>query len=142
MTDDADLTGDARYEQGLRVRRAVLGDDHVDRAGADATELTRPFQEYITRAAWGEVWTRPALDRRTRSCLTLALLATLGHHDELALHVHAAVRNGVAPAQIVEVLMHTAVYAGVPAANSAIGVVQRTLATMDVAQQDGGTDDA
>ncbi|MBW3605299.1 MAG: carboxymuconolactone decarboxylase family protein [Actinobacteria bacterium] len=125
----------------MRIRRAVLGDDHVDGAGADATELTRPFQEYITRAAWGEVWTRPALDRRTRSCLTLALLAALGHHDELALHVHAAVRNGVAPTQIVEVLMHTAVYAGVPAANSAIGVVQRTLATIDAAQ-DGGTDGA
>lgn len=140
MTDDADRPGDPRYEAGMRVRRAVLGDDYVDRAGADATELTRPFQEYITRAAWGEVWTRPALDRRTRSCLTLALLAALGHHDELALHVRAAVRNGVTPTQIVEVLMHTAVYAGVPTANSAIGVVQRTLATIDAAQ-DRTTDD-
>lgn len=137
MSDDE--VDETRYDAGMRVRRAVLGDEYVDQAAASATELTRPFQEYITRNAWGEVWTRPALDRRTRSCLTLALLAALGHHDELALHVRAAVRNGVTPTQIVEVLIHTAVYAGIPAANGAMAVAQRTLADLGPidAQHDG-----
>jgi alkylhydroperoxidase/carboxymuconolactone decarboxylase family protein YurZ len=89
--------------------------------------MTRPFQEYITRNAWGEVWTRGGLDRRTRSCLTLALLAGLGHENELAIHVRAAVRNGLTPDEIGEVLLHTAVYAGVPAANTAFAVAQRVL---------------
>jgi 4-carboxymuconolactone decarboxylase len=138
MSDDGDTADEARYEAGMRVRRAVLGDEHVDRAATSATELTRPFQDYLTRSAWGEVWTRQALDRRTRSFLTLALLAALGHHDELALHVRGAVGNGVTPTQIVEVLMHTAVYAGVPAANSAIVVAQRTLAAIDAGVDDTG----
>jgi alkylhydroperoxidase/carboxymuconolactone decarboxylase family protein YurZ len=94
--------------------------------------MTRPFQEYITRNAWGEVWTRGGLDRRTRSCLTLALLAALGHEAELALHVRAAIRNGLDADAIAEVLLHTAVYAGVPAANSAMAVAQQTLADIGV----------
>jgi 4-carboxymuconolactone decarboxylase len=128
------MTDDDRHETGMRVRRDVLGDDHVDRATANATALTRPFQAYITRNAWGEVWSRPELDRRTRSMLTVALLAALGHEHELALHLRAALGNGVTPTEIGEVLMHTAVYAGVPAANAALRVAQQTLAELDVAE--------
>ena len=123
---------DARLEAGMQVRREVLGDAHVDRAQANTSAMTRPFQEYITRSAWGEVWTRPTLDRRTRSCVTLAVLATLGHERELAMHVRAAVRNGLSAIEIAEVLLHTAVYAGVPAANAALAVAQQTLADMGV----------
>lgn len=119
---------DPRYDAGMRVRREVLGDAHVDRAGATTTPMTAAFQEFITRSAWGEVWTRPELDRRTRSCVTLALLAALGHERELALHVRAAVRNGLDATEIAEVLLHTAVYAGVPAANAAMAVAQEALA--------------
>jgi 4-carboxymuconolactone decarboxylase len=111
----------------MQVRREVLGDEHVDRAIERTTPLTAPFQEFITRGAWGDVWTRPGLDRPTRSAITLALLAALGHHDELALHVRAARRNGLSDEQIGEVLLHTAVYAGVPAANAALAVAQRVL---------------
>ena len=124
--DDEDRAG-----QGTRVRREVLGDAHVDRAVAATTPLTAPFQDLVTRYAWGEVWSRPGLDRRTRSMLTLALLAGLGHDTELALHVRAAVTNGVTRDEIGEVLLHTAVYAGVPAANSALAVAQRVLDQMD-----------
>ncbi|WP_216215968.1 4-carboxymuconolactone decarboxylase [Amycolatopsis aidingensis] len=116
-----------RHQAGMNVRREVLGDEHVDRALAGTTEFTAPFQEYITQAAWGSVWTRPGLDRRTRSCITLALLTALRCEDELAMHVRAAVQNGLSPEEIAEVLLHTAVYAGVPAANSAFGVANRTL---------------
>ena len=112
----------------MRVRREVLGDEHVDRATAQATPFTAAFQDYITRAAWGEVWTRPGLDRRTRSAITLAVLTALRCEDELALHVRAALRNGLTAEEIGEVLLHTAVYAGVPAANTAFAVAQRTLA--------------
>jgi 4-carboxymuconolactone decarboxylase len=133
---------DARLEAGMKVRREVLGDAHVDRAQANASPMTRPFQEFITRSAWGDVWTRPQLDRRTRSCVTLALLAALGHERELAMHVRAAVRNGLNAVEIAEVLLHTAVYAGVPAANSALAVAQQTLAEMGVpeAMADGDGD--
>ena len=117
-------------EDGMKVRREVLGDAHVDRAVANTTEFTRPFQEYITDAAWGAVWTRPGLDRRTRSCVTLAVLAALHCHEELAMHVRAAVRNGLTAEEIGEVLLHTGVYAGVPAANTAFAVAQRTLAEL------------
>jgi 4-carboxymuconolactone decarboxylase len=116
------------YDRGMEVRREVLGDDHVDRAVEQTTDLTRGFQELITRYAWGEVWSRPALDRRGRSMITLALLAALGHEDELAMHVRAAVRNGLSPEEISEVLLHTAIYAGVPVANRALAVVQTVLA--------------
>jgi 4-carboxymuconolactone decarboxylase len=112
---------------GEQVRRAVLGDEHVDRATAAATPFTAPFQEYATRTAWGQVWSRPELDRRTRSCVTVALLAALRAHDELAMHVKAAIRNGVTAEEIREVLLHTAVYAGAPAANSAFAVAARVL---------------
>ncbi len=122
--DDLDRTGEA-------VRRAVLGDAHVDRAQAAATEFTAPFQEYLTRAAWGQVWGRPGLDRRTRSCLTLALLTALRCEHELALHVAAAIRLGLTPDEIREVLLHTAVYAGVPAANAAFAVAQRVLSGLE-----------
>jgi 4-carboxymuconolactone decarboxylase len=112
----------------MRVRREVLGDEHVDASLERTTELTAPFQEFITRTAWGQVWTRDGLDRRTRSAITLAVLTALGHENELALHVRAARRNGMTADEIGEVLLHTAVYAGVPAANSALAVAQRVLA--------------
>src|SRR3954470_4536795 len=102
----------------MRVRREVLGDEHVDRAVERTTAFTQDFQDLITRFAWGSVWTREALDRRTRSCITLAVLTALGREDELTLHVRAARRNGLTPEEIGEVLLHTAVYAGVPAANA------------------------
>ena len=119
--------GTTPYERGMQVRRSVLGEAHVDRSTARATDLTRPFQEFITRYAWGEVWSRPGLDRRTRSMLTLALLTALGQEHELALHVRAAVTNGLTVDEIGEVLLHTAVYAGVPASNSALAVAQQVL---------------
>jgi 4-carboxymuconolactone decarboxylase len=115
------------YVDGMQVRRAVLGDEHVDRAVAGTTEFTAAFQELITRYAWGSVWTRPGLDRRTRSCITLAMLAALGHHDELAMHVPAALRNGVTEEEISEVLLQVAIYAGVPAANEAYKAARQVL---------------
>lgn len=118
-------------ELGMRVRREVLGDDHVDRAIARTTPLTAPFQEFITGYAWGSVWGRDGLDRRTRSCITLAVLTALRAEEELAMHVRAARRNGLSPDEIGEVLLHTAVYAGVPAANSALAVAQRVLDSRD-----------
>jgi 4-carboxymuconolactone decarboxylase len=122
MTDD--------HEQGMRVRREVLGDEHVDRAIADTTPFTKPFQELITRYAWGAVWSRPGLDRRTRSCVTLALLVALRAEHELAMHVRAALRNGVTAEEIGEVLLQTAVYAGVPAANRAFAIAQEVMSEM------------
>jgi 4-carboxymuconolactone decarboxylase len=119
------------YEQGMKVRREVLGDEHVDRAVARTTEFTRPFQDYITTAAWGSVWTREGLDRRTRRCLTLAVLTALGRTEEIAMHVRAALRDGMTAAEIAEVLLHTGVYAGVPAANTAFGIAQRVLDEQD-----------
>jgi 4-carboxymuconolactone decarboxylase len=116
-----------RRDQGMTVRRAVLGDDHVDRATAATSELTADFQDLITRYAWGEVWARPGLDRRTRSCITLAMLAALGHEEELAMHVRAALGLGLGPDEIKEVLLQVAVYAGVPAANRAFKVAQQAL---------------
>jgi 4-carboxymuconolactone decarboxylase len=118
---------DPRHTEGMRVRREVLGDAHVDRATAATTPFTADFQDLITRYAWGDVWSRPGLDRRTRSCVTLALLVALGHEQELAMHVRAALRNGLTADEVGEVLLHTAVYAGVPAANRAFAVAQRTL---------------
>ena len=125
MTDDA-------YERGMRIRREVLGDEHVDRALERTTEQTAPFQDFITRYAWGEIWSRPGLDRRTRSCITLTALVALGRLDELAMHVRAARRNGLSEDEIAEVLLQCGVYCGVPAANSAFQVFQRVLA------EDGG----
>jgi 4-carboxymuconolactone decarboxylase len=116
-----------RYEAGMKVRREVLGDEHVDRAIDGTTEFTQPFQELITRFAWGSVWARDGLDRRTRSAITLAVLTALGRENELALHVGAARRNGLSDEEIGEVLLHTSVYAGVPAANAAFAIAQRVL---------------
>jgi 4-carboxymuconolactone decarboxylase len=118
---------DEFYDEGMRVRREVLGDEHVDRATAQATDFTAPFQDFITRFAWGAVWTREGLDRRTRSAITLAVLTALGREHELALHVRAARRNGLSDAEIGEVLLHTAVYAGAPAANRAFAIAQDVL---------------
>ncbi len=112
---------------GMTVRREVLGDAHVDRAEARKTDFTADFQDFITRYAWGEIWDRPGLDRRTRSCVTLTAMVAGGHLDELAMHVRAAIRNGLTSDDIKEVLLQTAVYCGVPAANSAFAVAQRTL---------------
>lgn len=118
---------DGMYDEGMRTRRDVLGDDHVDRAVQATTEFTQPFQDLITRYAWGEVWSRPGLDRRTRSCITLALLVALQCHGEIPMHVRAALRNGLTREEISEVLLQTAVYAGVPAANAAFALAQRAL---------------
>ena len=116
------------HERGMEVRRAVLGDEHVDRAAARATTFTADFQDLITRYAWGEIWARPGLDRRTRSCITLTALVAGGHDQELAMHVRAALRNGLTPDEIKEVLLQTAIYCGVPAANSAFAIAQEVLA--------------
>jgi 3-oxoadipate enol-lactonase/4-carboxymuconolactone decarboxylase len=128
--------GDA-YARGMRVRREVLGDAHVDRAVAGTTAFTRDFQDLITRYAWGEIWTRPGLDRRTRSCVTLTALVARGHLEELALHIRAALTNGLTPDEIGEVLLQTAVYCGVPAANSAFAVARRVLAEEGRAAEEG-----
>ena len=112
---------------GERTRREVLGDEHVDRAQARTTEFSAPFQDFIQRYAWGEVWNRPGLDRRQRSMITLAALTSLRAENEIAMHVRAALRNGLTPEEISEVLLHTAVYAGVPAANAASALAQRVL---------------
>ena len=120
MTDDA-------YERGLRIRREVLGDEHVDRAVEQILDETRDFQDFITRYAWGEIWARAGLDRRVRSCITLTALVAQGRSDELELHIGAARRNGLTDAEISEVLLQTAVYCGVPAANSAFRVFRRVL---------------
>jgi 4-carboxymuconolactone decarboxylase len=118
---------DAQYDDAMKVRREVLGDEHVDRALSETTPFTAPFQELITRYAWGDVWARPGLDRRTRSCVTLAVLAALHCEDEIPMHVRAALRHGLTREEIQEVLLHTAVYAGVPAASSAFAAAQRAL---------------
>ena len=115
-------------DEGMRVRREVLGDEHVERAIERTTEFTADFQDLITRYAWGEIWSRPGLDRRTRSCITIAALVATGREHELAMHVRAGVRNGLAADEIKEVLLQGAVYCGVPAANAAFAVAQRALA--------------
>jgi len=127
--DDAE-----RGRRGMAVRREVLGDDHVNRAVAATTPFTEPFQDFITRYAWGEIWSRPGLSRRERSLVTLAVLAAMQHEHELAMHVKAALRNGLEPDQIREVLMQVAVYAGVPVANRAFPVAQRAIAETRTAQ--------
>jgi 3-oxoadipate enol-lactonase/4-carboxymuconolactone decarboxylase len=115
-------------ERGVEVRREVLGDDHVDRAIAGANELTADFQDLLTRYAWAEVWSRPGLDRRMRSAITLTALVALGHDEELALHIRGARRNGLSDDEIKEVLLQCAIYCGIPAANSAFKIAQRVLA--------------
>ena len=116
-----------RYDDGMAVRREVLGDEHVDRATAGATDLTRDFQELITDYAWGAIWTRPGLDRRSRSLITLTALVARGHHEELAMHLRAALRNGLSVDEIKETLLQTAIYCGVPDANTAFRIAQQVL---------------
>ncbi len=123
MTDD-------RYEQGMRVRREVLGDEHVDRAVANTTEFTQPFQDFITETAWGSIWARDGIDRRSRSMITLAVLTALGREHEIAMHVRAALTNGLTKEEIGEVLLHTSVYAGVPVANRAFAIAQQVFDTL------------
>ena len=120
------MTGDA-HERGMKVRREVLGDAHVDEAVARTTGFTADFQDLITRYAWGEIWTRPGLDRRTRSAIALTALIAAGRMEELPMHVRAALRNGLSEDEIKEVLLQTAVYCGVPAANTAFAVAARVL---------------
>lgn len=118
---------DPTHDKGMKVRREVLGDEHVDRAIERTTDLTATFQDFITRYAWGEVWARDELDRRTRSAITLAVLAALGREHEIEMHVRAARRNGLSEREIAEVFLQTALYAGLPAANSALAIAQRVL---------------
>ena len=122
---------DPAYERGMKVRREVLGDDYVDAAVERTTPFTADFQDFITRYAWGGIWTRPGLDRRARSCITLTALMARGHLEELEFHVRAALRNGLTESEIGEVLLHGAIYCGVPAANAAFAVARRVLADPD-----------
>ncbi|MFI5911980.1 4-carboxymuconolactone decarboxylase [Dactylosporangium sp. NPDC051541] len=122
---------DPRVAAGAEARRAVLGDAHVDRAAAATTPFTRDFQDLVTRHAWADIWTRPGLDRRSRSLVTLTALVALGHHEELAMHVRAARANGLTDDEIAEVLLQTAIYCGVPAANTAFRIAQRVLHDLD-----------
>jgi 4-carboxymuconolactone decarboxylase len=128
------LTDEERYAQGMRVRREVLGDAHVDRAVANTTEFTEPFQDFITRYAWGEIWARPGLTRKERSIVTLTVLAAMQHEGELAMHVKAALRNGLTEEQIAEVLLQTGLYAGVPVANRAFAAASRAISEYRDAQ--------
>ena len=118
---------ESRFEQGMRIRREVLGEEHVDRAVARTTVFDAPFQQFITETAWGTLWAGDGLDRRTRSMITIAILAALGRTDELALHIRATANTGVTPDEIREALLHVAIYAGVPAANSAFAIAKATL---------------
>src|SRR6185369_5545432 len=127
-------TGDEVYDAGVAVRREVLGDAHVDRAVAATTDFTAEFQDFITQYAWGTIWTRPGLDRRSRSLITLAALVARGHHEELAMHVRAARRNGVTNDEIKELLLQTAIYCGVPDANSAFRIANKVLTEYDSAE--------
>jgi 4-carboxymuconolactone decarboxylase len=119
------MTDEERYEAGMQVRRAVLSNAHVERSLANRTELTTEFQDFITRYAWGEIWTRDGLPRHTRSLITIAMMVALNRGEELALHLRAAKNNGVTQDEIKEVLLQTAVYCGVPAANSAFHLAQK-----------------
>jgi 4-carboxymuconolactone decarboxylase len=127
------VTETDRHADGMRIRREVLGDEHVDRAVAGTTPLTEPFQDFLTRYAWGDVWARPGLDRRTRSAVTLAVLTALHCRGEIGMHVAAARRNGLTEEEIGEVLLHTAVYAGLPAANEAFAIARDAIASTESA---------
>ncbi|MBN3755202.1 4-carboxymuconolactone decarboxylase [Paraburkholderia sp. Tr-20389] len=127
------MNDDQRYEAGMKVRRAVLGDAHVDRSLENRTEVTEEFQNFITRYAWGEIWTREGLPRHTRSLLTIAMMVALNRGEELALHLRAARNNGVTREQVKEVLLQTAVYCGVPAANSAFHLADKIFKEQDEA---------
>jgi 4-carboxymuconolactone decarboxylase len=124
MTDD-------QHARGVETRRQVLGDDHVDRAIAGTTDFTRDFQDFITRYAWGEIWTRPGLDRHMRSAITLTALVALGHEEELVIHLRGALRNGLSEDEIKEILLQCAIYCGVPAANTAFRIAGKVLDTLE-----------
>jgi 4-carboxymuconolactone decarboxylase len=126
--EEAPAMSDPLHDQGMAIRREVLGDAHVDRAERATTDFDAAFQQLITESAWGRVWARPTWTLRERSIVTLALLAALGHHEEVAMHVRATRNTGATPADIAEVMLHVAIYAGVPAANSAIRIAKQTLA--------------
>ncbi|MCP3717846.1 MULTISPECIES: 4-carboxymuconolactone decarboxylase [Paraburkholderia] len=128
------MNDEDRYEAGMKVRRAVLGDAHVDRSLANRTEVTEEFQNFISRYAWGEIWTRDGLPRHTRSLLTIAMMVALNRSEELALHLRAARNNGVTRDEIKEVLLQTAIYCGVPAANSAFHLADRIFREQDAEQ--------
>jgi 4-carboxymuconolactone decarboxylase len=134
------MTDEERYEAGMGVRRAVLGEAHVDRSLANRTELTTEFQNFITRYAWGDIWTREGLPRHTRSLLTIAMMVALNRSEELALHLRAAKNNGVTRDEIKEVLMQTAIYCGVPAANSAFHLADRLFREEDAAASAASAD--
>ena len=122
---------DKKYEKGMRIRRSVLGNDHVERAEAGKSDFDVDFQRFITEAAWGNVWARPGLDEKTRHLLTIAMLATLGHQKELAMHIRATTNTGVSRDDVKEVLLQVAIYAGIPAANAAFAVAKRVYREMD-----------
>ena len=126
---------DESFEQGMKIRRAVLGDQYVDQAEADRTPFDSDFQRYLTEAAWGRVWARPGLERRTRHLITLTLLAALGHERELAAHIRATRNTGVTPDELREAFLHVAVYAGVPAANTAFRIAKQVYAEMATEEQ-------
>jgi 4-carboxymuconolactone decarboxylase len=130
--EGADLTASERYQRGMAVRREVLGQEHVERSTAAATDFTRGWQEFITRTAWGDVWTRPGLARRERSIAVLSSLIAHGHQEEFAMHVRAALRNGLSREEIGEVILQAAIYSGVPAANTAFRIAQRVFAELDL----------
>jgi 4-carboxymuconolactone decarboxylase len=127
-------THSARYEQGMKTRRQVLGNAHVDRAEANKTAFDKPFQELITESAWGHVWSREGLTKRERSLITIALLAALGHHDEVAMHTRATANTGATADDLMEVMLHVAIYAGVPAANHNIKIIKDVLESMNQAK--------
>ena len=134
MADSADKADKKRsdiFNEGMAVRRAVLGDAHVDRAQANRTAFTNEFQDLITRYAWGEIWTREGLPRHTRSLMTICMMVALGREEELKLHLRAAANNGVTRDEIKEALLQTAIYCGVPAANSAFALAQKVFAEID-----------
>ena len=134
------MSDESRLDAGTRVRRAVLGDAHVDRAEAAATPFDAPFQRFITETAWGTLWADETLDRRTRSLITIAILAALGRHEELALHLRATTNTGATPEEVRAALMHVAVYAGVPAANSAFVAAKAILESQSRGQTPAGSD--
>src|SRR5438045_9648609 len=132
------MNDEERHVRGMKVRREVLGDEHVDREQASATSFSKDFQDLLTRYAWGEIWARPGLDRRTRSCITVAMTVALNRPEELALHLRGALRNGVTVDELREILLQTAVYCGVPAANSAFRVAEEVLGSESPSPSGGG----
>ena len=122
---------DEKYEKGMEIRKSVLGEDYVARAEANMSDFDVDFQRFITETAWGSVWARPALDKKTRHLLTIAMLATLGNHEELAMHIRATCNTGVTRDEVREVLLQVAVYAGIPAANAAVAIAKRVFGEME-----------